>query len=149
MNRRQKNILINFAIVLIITGVAVAAMIELKNRVNRSEAMRAMRHLGQVVIKYRDKHSSVPPESFVQNIKGQLQGQARLGDLQYRARWIEFEPDPCEILAYSQKEYRSILIQSGVIVLRIDGSVEWMKPKEFQNLLQSQQGPLEIEMTEQ
>ena len=46
MNKQQKRILANFAVVMVITVAAVIGMVELKNWVNRSEAMRAMEQFG-------------------------------------------------------------------------------------------------------
>lgn len=148
MNRRQKAILINFTTVIIITAIAVVAMIDLKNWVNRSEAMRAMEHLGQEVLRYRKKHGSVPPESYVDTIKEDLEGHVRLGKLQYRARWIDFESTPNEILAYTEKKYRSLLFSNGFIVMRLNGRVEWMEKQKFETLLAQQQGPEEKWATE-
>ena len=63
MNRRQRAILIDFTIVITITAVAVAAMINFKDWVNHSEAMRAMENLGEIIREWRQKHGAVPPES--------------------------------------------------------------------------------------
>ena len=135
-------------IVIAITAIAVVAMINFRDWVNHSEAMRAMEHLGQIVLKYRDdpNHPSVPPKSWVDSQRENLPGNVRLGNLQYRARWIDFESTPDEILAYTEKNYRSLLIGSGYIVLRLDGRVEWMGKKEFEMLLAQQQSPEEIQM---
>lgn len=145
MNRRQKAILIDFVVVITITAVAVLAMINLKDWVNRSEAMRAVEQLGQEVLNYRNEHGSVPPESYIDSIKESLQGRARLGKLWYRARWIDFDCPPDEILAYSEKNYHSLFLSSGFIVLRLDGKVEWMDKQKFEALLARQQSPLEIQ----
>jgi hypothetical protein len=147
MNKRQKNILVDFVTVIVITVVAVVAMLNFKDWVNRSEAMRAMEQLGQIVLKHRDTHGAVPSESFVDGIKQNLQGQARLGELRYRARWLDFESTPDEILAYSEKNY-NFLLGDGYIVLRLDGSVEWMEKKQFESLLARQQSPEEIRILE-
>ena len=147
MNRRQKNILRNFIFVIIITIIAILAMINFKDMINRSEAMRAMRNLGQIVLRYREEHGSVPPESYVHRIKGNLEGYVRLGDLKYRARWIDFDSSPDEILAYSEKKYHSSLLLNGFIVLRLNGKVEWINSKSFEALLAQQQSQMEIEMT--
>lgn len=146
MNRRQKTILIDFTIVIVVTAIAVVAMINLKDWVNRSETVRAMEHLGRIVLQYRKDQGCVPPESYVDRIKEDLEGYARLGGLQYRARWINFESTPDEILAYTQKNYRSLIIGKGFIVLRLDGRVEWMDKQHFETLLAQQQSPIEIEM---
>ncbi|MHC4465374.1 MAG: hypothetical protein ACYSYW_02330 [Planctomycetota bacterium] len=121
-------------------------MINFKDWVNRSEAIRAMEHLSQIVIQYRQDHGAVPPESFVDSIRDDLQGGARLKELVYRARWIGFESIPEDILAYARKETRSFFIKDGYVVLRRDGKVEWMKEADFEALLAQQQSQDEIEM---
>ena len=146
MNSRQKAILANFVTVVVITAIAVVAMISFKDWVNHSEAMRAINDLGQKVLKYRKNHGSVPPESYVDRIKENLEGHARLGNVQYRARWIDFESTPDEILAYTERNYHSLLVRKGFIVLKLDGRVEWMGKQEFEVLLAQQQSPMEIEM---
>jgi len=146
MNRRQKTISTNAITVIVITAIAVVVMINFKDWVNRSEAMRAMEHLGRKVLKYRKDHGSVPPESYADRIKENLQGRGRLGNLHYRARWIDFESTPDVVLAYAERNYRSLLLGSGFIVLRLDGRVEWMGKEEFEKLLAQQQSPMEIQM---
>ena len=146
MNRKQKSLLINFIIVLVITVITVVGMINFKDWVNRKEATMAMEKLGKKILDYREKVGSVPPQSYVDQIKSNLQGQARLGNLKYRARWIEFGCPPDEILAYSKKEYNASIFGKGYIVLRFDGSVEWRQKKEFEELLTEQQSPMEIQM---
>ena len=101
MNKLQKRILANFVVVMLITAAAVVGMVELKNQVNRSEAMRAMESLGRVVSDYKQKNGSVPPESYVDGIIKTFEGQPRLGNLNYRARWITFDSPPDTILAYA------------------------------------------------
>ena len=146
MNKLQKQILTNFIFVTIITGTAVIGMIELKNQVNRSEAMRAMESVGQVVGAYKHKNGSIPPESYVDGIIESLEGQLRLGDLHYRAQWIAFDSPPDTILAYVRKNYRSLFFHAGAIVLRIDGRTEWMDKAAFDKLIASQEVPMEREM---
>ena len=144
MNASQKNILKRFTGVVVITVIAVIAIMNLKVWVNRSEAMRAMEHLGQIVIEYRKEQGAVPPESDVLKTIESLPGQVRLGQFRYRALWIDFESTPEEILAYAERNYKSLLMGKGYIVLRLSGSVEWMDSDEFQLLLSQQQGPDEI-----
>jgi hypothetical protein len=146
MNRRQKAILIQFVFVVIATAAAVIAMINFKDLVNRSESMRAMEHLGRIVLQYRKENGSVPPDSFVDNIKEGLEGSARLGVLQYRGQWIDFECSPDEILAYTYRNYHSLALSEGYVLLRLDGRVEWMNKKEFESLLAKRQSPVEIQM---
>lgn len=133
-------------IVIVITAIAVVAMINFKDWVNRSEARRAVEHLGQIVLKYRKDNGALPPESYVNNIKKALEGSARLGKLQYRALWIDSDSTPDEILAYTEKDYSSLLVGDGFIVLRLDGRVEWMGKEEFKTLLKQQQSPEEVRM---
>lgn len=149
MNKRQKAILVKFITVIVITAVAVVAMINFKDSVNRSEAMRAMEQLGQIVLQYRKNHGAVPPESYVDGIKEDLEGHIRLGNLRYRARWLDFESTPDEILAYTERNYRSLLVGKGYVVLRLDGRVEWMGKREFETLLAQHQSPMEIQMLQQ
>jgi radical SAM superfamily enzyme YgiQ (UPF0313 family) len=149
MNRRQKAILINIVAVIIVTIFAILAMINFKDWVNRSEAIRAMEHLGQVALRYRKEHGSVPPQSYVDRVREELPGNVRLGNLQYRGLWIDFESSGDEILAYVKKEYPSSFFSDGFIVLRLDGRVEWMGEKKFQVLLAQQQRPVEIQMLQQ
>jgi len=146
MNRRQKAVLINTTTVLVITAIAVAAMINLKNWVNRSEAMRAMEHLGRIVLQYRQSYGSVPPQSYIDRIKEELEGHVRLGEVIYRAQWINFESTPDEILAYTEKHHSSWLFGKNYIVLRLDGRVEWMDKQELDTLLAQQQTSQELEM---
>jgi len=132
--------LIEFVAVIAVTAVAVFAMINLKDLVNRSEAMRAMEHLGQKVVQYRQVHGSIPGESWVDMQKQSLAGHVRLGQLQYRGLWIDFESPPDSILAYSEKKYGSLLVGNGYVVLRLGGRVEWLEKQEFEKLLVEQQG---------
>ncbi|MHC4360424.1 MAG: hypothetical protein ACYSTN_06480 [Planctomycetota bacterium] len=143
MNRRQKAIIIKLITITSITAVTVIAMINFKDYINRSEAGRAMEHLGKLVLQYRKEHGGVPPESYVDNIREDLEGHVRLGKLQYRALWIEPESGPNEILAYTEKKYRSFFLNDGFIVLRLDGRVEWMNKPDFDKILAEQQTPME------
>ena len=146
MNKRQKILLIESVAVVLVTLIAVVAMINAKDWINRSEAMRAMDQLGQRVQQYQEARGSVPPESYVTNIKKSLAGHVRLGDLKYRGQWIDFESSPDEILAYSQKVYRSSLLPDGYVVLRLNGTVEWLAKKKFEKELARRQSQKEAEI---
>lgn len=147
MNKRQKAILRDFTIVIVATAIAVVAMIIFKDWINRSEATKAMQQLGEVVLNYRKEHGSIPPESYVDQIKQNLEGHARLGSLRYRARWIDFESTPDEILAYSEQNYHSPFFGRGFIVLRLNGTIEWVEKRQFETLLAQQQSQIEKELT--
>ncbi len=146
MNRRQRNIIINFVSVIVITIVAVLALINFRDYVNWSESMQAMNQLSRIILNYRKAHGSVPPESYINDATEELQGKLRLGQIIYRARWIDFDASPDEILAYVYKQHNSFFVHDGYIVLRLDGRVEWMEPKEFEELLAKQQKPMEKEL---
>jgi len=145
LKKRQKLILVKFAIVVTLTVLAVAAMISFRDYVNHTEAKRAMGQLAQIVRQYRNNHGRVPPESYVERIREQLHGHVRMGNLRYRARWIDLDSTDDEILAYSRHNYRSPIVRDGVIVLRLDGRVEYMNKKQFDEILAAQQGPEEIQ----
>jgi hypothetical protein len=147
MNKRQRWIVANFAGVIVITVASVIGMVELKNRVNHSEATRAMEHLWRVVSDYKQKNGSIPPQSYIDGVKEVLEGKARIGNLQYRALGIQVDSPPDTILAYVIKEYHSLFFRPEAIVLRLNGRVEWMDKQQFEQLLSSQQTPLELQLS--
>jgi hypothetical protein len=139
MIRRQKALLKEVIAVIAFTAIAVVVMINLKHWVNRSDTMRAMEQLGRRVLKYRKDNGALPSESYVAGIKKEIEGGIRLGELRYRALWIDFESTPDEILAYTEKDYPSSLLSDGYVVLRLDGRVEWIGKRQFEELLAKQQ----------
>ena len=143
MQKQQKRIITNFIIVITITGVAVIAMINLKEVINRMEAKRAMEHLSQNVLKYRKTRGSVPPESYINEIKGQLEGNARLGEIYYRARWIDFDSPPDDILAYTKTAGKYLFFDEKYLILRLNGHVEWLSKNQAEKLLAQQQSQAE------
>lgn len=147
MNQRQKKLVRDLVRVGMVTVVMIVGMVHFRDYVNRSEAMRAMQHLGRIVTAYRQQSGHAPPVRYVEEIRDKLQGSERLGRFVYRARWIKFGAGDDEILAYSIRQNRSPFSRSGAIVLRLDGRVEWMAKNEFEKLLAKQQSQLEIEMT--
>jgi len=146
MTKRQKKIVRDILTVLTVTVIAVVAMIHFKDWVNRSEGMRAMEHLGRIVMKYRKDYGAVPNQSFVDAIRSELEGAERLGTLVYRAQWINFDSKPDEILAYTRKDNHSPFMKDGYVVLRLNGEVEWIKEDVFLELLAKQQTREEIRM---
>jgi hypothetical protein len=138
MNKRQKALLTESIIIIVITAAAVVAMINLKQWVSRTEAIQVMEQLGQVVLQYRKENGSLPSGDDVKGIQEKLQEEVRLDRLQYRAQWIDVDSVPDEILAYTEKRFRASLLNDGYVVLRLDGRVEWMSKEEFQKLLAQQ-----------
>jgi len=122
----------------------IGVMVNVKDHINKSEAIRAMELLGQRVREYREKHHSTPPESYFNQQKNVL-GAVRLGEVNYRAQWIGFDSSPDTILAYSWTNYL-FLVKDGYVVMMLDGRVEWMDKDDFEILLKKQQTQSEIEL---
>ena len=146
MKKRQKAMLIEVIVVVSITAFAVLAMMNFKDYINKSEATKSFYDLSSIIKNYKEKYGSIPPESYLQQIKDNLQGSLRLGGLQYRSRWIDFDSPPDTILAYTERNYRSPFVNSGYVVLRLNGQVQWMGKKEFKQIFATQQKPQEIEL---
>jgi hypothetical protein len=144
MNQRQKSTIIRSVVVIAGTAAFVAVMLNVRDYVNRAEALRTMEHLGERVRQYRDKFNSTPPKSYLTGQRTSLQD-VRLGDFEYRAPWVEFGASADTILAYTRKNYQ-FLVGKGYIVMRLDGHVEWMEKAEFEALLRKQQTQAEIEL---
>ncbi len=147
MNKRQKIIVAKFAAVAVVTTIAALAMINIKDLINRSEGIRAMQQISAGLLNYRQQYGYLPPESYLDTIRENVQGRVRLGKIQYRALWITPESEPNEILAYTEKNYNSLFINDGYIFLLLNGNVEWMEKRKFEKLLESQQSPMEIKTT--
>lgn len=160
MNTRQKAILTEIIIVLLVTLIAVVTILNLRDYFNRRAAKIAMTVLGSRIKSYRAEQGLVPSEAWVESQRETLPGNNRLGKLHYRGRWIDFGADPNEILCFSEKESRSIVFNDGFLVLRLKEvlppglsstedtgvNVEWIEKQEFEALLAQQQSPLEAEM---
>ncbi len=146
MKKRQKSMLTEVIIVITITTIAVLVMVNFKDYINKSEAIKFMNHLSSIIQNHKEKYGAVPPESYIQQIKDDLQGSLRLGGLQYRSRWIDFDSPPDTILAYTERNYSSPFVGKGFVVLRLDGKVQWMKKEEFKQIFTTQQKPQEIEL---
>ena len=147
MNKRQKSIILNFVFVIATTAIFVAVMVNVKDLINKSEAIRAMELLAQEVQMYRDRYRSTPPESYIRRKSNELRI-IRLGELHYRAQWIGPESKPDTILAYALKKYQ-LLVRRGYVVMFLDGSVTWMRSKEFKALLDKQQTQAEIDLLQE
>ena len=149
MTSYQKSLIRHILIVAVVTLAAMGAMINFKDWVNRSEAIGAMEYLGQEILDYRERNFSLPSEFTLEKMKETLPGGVRIGDLQYRGIWINYDAVDDEILAYSEKTYKSLVVKSGYVVLRLGGRVEWMSKEQFGKLLHQQQSPKEFKMLEE
>jgi len=144
MNTRQKKLVANIVTVLFFTTVMIVGFANIKNNINRSESMRAMGLLGKEILEYRKLNGSLPNEFYVNQFKDKISA-VRLGDIQYRAQWIEFGSQPDKtILAYVEKNYRGF-VKAGFIALWLDGKVEWIGKKQFEKILAAQQKKLELQ----
>jgi len=156
MNRRQKAILVEIITIIVITAIAVVAMLYLRDYVNHREAEMAITTLGNRIRQYRVENGLVPPENWVERERENLPGNVRLGELHYRGRWIDLESAPDEILAYVEQKSHSLIFKNGFFVLRLgellnrdlnaNVNIEWMGPQKLEATLAQQQSQMEIEM---
>lgn len=128
---RKKRLLIDIGVVLAITAAAVAGMIHLKDYINRREALLAVEQLGEKILAYQETQGTLPPEETVQALKEEVSGRARLGRLTYRAPWITPQSMPDSLLAFTQQDYKSLIVSNGYIILRLDGTVQWLNTQQF------------------
>jgi hypothetical protein len=144
MDKRQRKLVANIVVVITFTVVMVVGFANIKNIINRSEAIRAMELLGKEVLRYRKNNGSLPSEIYVKQFSNQI-GAVRLTDFQYRAPWIEFGCDPnTTVLIYSRKNYKGF-VKSGGIVLWLNGKVEWINKKRFDQIMEAQQKQIELQ----
>ena len=144
MNKRQKSIFLNFIFVIAVTFFFVAVMMNVRDGINKSEAIREMGLLAEKVLEYRREHGSLPSESYVISQVRALRFM-RLGELKYRAQWIGMDAPDETILAYAYRHYH-FLAGEGYVVMRLDGEVEWITKATFEELLGRQQSEAELEL---
>lgn len=149
MTPYKRSLLIQFIVVLLATVAAVVAMLHLKDYVNRSEAMRAMTQLGRRILTYRAERGSLPPQSFIDDVKDDVDGAVRIGNVRYRALWIGPDAPKDTILAYSEKRHPSSFLDDGFVVLRLDGTVEWMPCARFADLFTTRRTDAEVDASEE
>ena len=138
MNKRQKALLTESITIIIITALAVTGMVNLKQWGNRTETIKVIEQLGQIVLQYRKENGLVPSEGDIKAIQDKLQGEVNLDKLQYRAQWLDADSTPDEILAYIEKRFHASLLGNGYVVLQLNGAVVWMNEEEFQKILSRQ-----------
>ena len=144
MNKPQKRLLTNFILVLIITIGFVVFIVNIRSTVNSSEAIRSLEILGKEVLRYRKQYGSLPSESYTEIIRDKFR-MARLGNIHYRAQWIDFGADAnSTILAYVTKPFKRFF-EKYYIVLWLDGRVEKHCKADFERILDKQQNKSELE----
>jgi len=146
MNSRQKSILVNFFVVIVITILAIGAMANFKNHINRKEAYRAMSYLAERIMQYNRQNDCIPPQRYVEKYEDQAPGHERLKEFHYRARWIRLDAPDDTILAYSKEPYRSMILGDKYLVLRLDGTVEFLSRDKLDSILKKQQDSAELQM---
>ena len=143
MNRPQKKLLTNFIFVLIIMVGFAVFMVNVRSRINSSEAERSLDILGKEVLNYRRQYGSLPNESYIETVKKEFKI-ARLGSIRYRAQWIEFGADAnSTILAYTTKPFKRFF-KKYHIILWLDGRVERHRKADFERILDKQQKDVEL-----
>lgn len=135
MNRRQKMLLIQFIVVIVITCVLVVVMYGMKEVVNRNESMRAMTHLSRLLTQYRQKYGSLPDEDYIDQVRDQLEGWARFGEPVYRLKWIGQNAPDAEVLTYVKKQYSGLMVNDGYVIMRMNGNVEWLSKNNFEKMM--------------
>jgi hypothetical protein len=144
VNRQQKKLVANIVTVVTFTVAMVVGFANIKNAINRSETIRAMKILNDEILKYKKEYGSLPAELYVKQFTDKI-GAVRLFGFQYRAQWIEFDSKPdITILAYSEKNYKG-LVKAGYIVLWLNGKVEWVPKNQFEKILAAQQKQQELQ----
>ncbi|OHB61978.1 MAG: hypothetical protein A2167_06755 [Planctomycetes bacterium RBG_13_46_10] len=144
MNKQQKKLVVHTIMVAALTLTVVVGFANIKNVINRSESMRAMELLGKEILRHRKNYGSLPPEYYLKQFTDAI-GAVRITNLHYRAAWIEFGAEPeTTVLAHSQKNYRGFT-KSGYVVLWLNGKVEWIGKKQFEQTLERQQKQQELQ----
>jgi hypothetical protein len=144
MNKAQKRLILNVLGTLVIIVVFIFAFANFKDYVNKTETIRAFNQLGEKVLEYRKRNGILPNESVIDDIKKQIEGSVRIGNIYYRAQWISIDSPPETIVAYAEKKYNTF-IESGYVLLRLDGEVEYLPVKEFKKILDKQETMAEAE----
>ena len=142
MNKRQKIIIAKLVIVIVVTFFAAVVLMNLKAVGLRREAMRAMTNLSLEIMNYKKTYIFLPPQEYLDKIIRDMKAQGLLGDVQYRASTAVDSKDD-EILAYTKTNYHTMFDKDDCLVLRLNGSVEWMDKFELDALLARQEGPME------
>lgn len=129
---RKKRLLIDVAVVLVITTAVVMGIFHVKDYINRRDALLAVEQLGEKILAYRATEGTLPPKETVEALKEQVSGRSRLGRLTYRGSWITPESEPDALLAFfTQQNYNSLIVSDGYIALRLDGTVQWLTTQQF------------------
>lgn len=143
MNRRQKSLFINILTVSVVTIIAMFALFDLRNHVNRKEAGRAITYLATVITDFKKNSGYLPPKRYVEAARKKIPENVRLSNFYYRARWISFDDKPDTPLAYSRLIQNSVFYKSCYIVLKLDCTIETVPQDDFEKKLEQIQSEAE------
>lgn len=118
MNTRQKSLTKKIILVIVLTFIFISAMTCYKDIVNKNEAMKSCNIVSSKIAEYKSTVGSLPPIDFVNNLIHNL-GLVRIGNVEYRARWMEPDSPEDSILLFSKKDYRTLLVKPGYVVLTL------------------------------
>jgi hypothetical protein len=135
LNKRQLSVIRHFLVVIVVTLLFVFGLINLRDSLNRSEMNREMEVLATSIKDYRQRNGSLPSESW---IRTQVQSFVRLANLEYRAKSVLYDSPPETIVASCMQNSYSMLVKKAYIVLRLDGSVEWLAPDVYAKAIKEQ-----------
>src|SRR4030042_5886805 len=125
MNKRQKIIIAKLVIVVTVTIFAAVVLMNLKAVCLRREAVRAMANLSLEIMKYKKAYIFLPPQEYLDTIIRDTKVQGLLGNVQYRSLTTTDAKED-EILAYTETNYHTMFHKDNCLVIRLNGSVEWM-----------------------
>lgn len=118
MNKRQRNLIIKLISIVVVTVAFVSGIAIYKDIIIRKEAIRAIDIIAQEIAIYKNTVGSLPSDMYLERIREE-KGLVRLGDFNYRARWIEFNSPEDTIVAYSALRTNNPIVQSGYILIRL------------------------------
>ncbi len=123
MNKRQRQLLVRFCIVMALTIALIVGLSQYRNVVNKSEAIRSMNILSIEIAKYNLYHGELPSSSYISDIIARY-GLLRVGPVECRSQWIEPGSGPETILLFSKKNYNSLFVKSGYIYITKEDMLE-------------------------
>jgi len=131
---RRRRLLRMLGTPLLAGGVLVLLMVGMREQTNRSEALRAMKLLGEAVQTFRQENGRLPTAGEVQEFDLKARG-SRTVQFTYDESRVLADSPPQTPLAYSPL-FRLHYLPSGHAVLRLDGPEEWLTPEELRARLE-------------
>ena len=138
MNKKQRSMLLRLGAVIVITAAMVIAMVNIKEVVNKKEAMLAAKNLNIEILKYKQANNKWPLQSYVDEKAEQVYGRARLGNFEYRGGLLGYVGSDDTVVFYIKRDYSGMFLDSGYIAAKVSGEVEWLSEQEFDSLMSFQ-----------